>query len=303
MTSNSNIRSLDVTDFQTSVMYLLTQEDSRVAGLCARVETTAGELHTFERISGDLTLQDKTRDQSTDDIAQNPTWDRRTVAISTKHMSTFHEFDDLYKILVNPQPYYTRKHAETINKAMDAIVIAAATGPASQISTDANGNKTTSTVSLPSSQIVDKDTGGADSGLTIEKLTVARETNLINENMNRMTVFLDGKDYAALLRETKATNGDFVTGNPIESGELGNLLGFDFVVYNNLEGAGTDVSPRKVVIMDSEAVAIVTGPEKLVMKTDERPDKSYKHQLYTALTMAAVRLEEKRVIVVETVDA
>ena len=117
-----------------------------------------------------------------------------------------------------------------------------------------------------------------------------------------MTCFLDGRDYGNLLREVKATNGDYISGNPITSGNLGDLLGFHFVVYNHLNGAGTSGDPRKVLLMDSEAVAIATGPEQMLMRAEERADRSYKWQLYTALTMAAVRLEETRVIVIDCVN-
>ena len=124
------------------------------------LKTTPAETHTFERISGDLALQAKTRNQSTDDVSQDPTWDRRQVNISTTHMATFHEYNDLYKILVNPQPWYTRKHAETLNRKKDDIVYQAALGAASQITTASDGTKTTATVALPASQVIGKDVGG-----------------------------------------------------------------------------------------------------------------------------------------------
>ena len=117
-----------------------------------------------------------------------------------------------------------------------------------------------------------------------------------------MSCFLGGREYKSLLEELKATNHDYVTDSAVMTGELGLRLGFDFVVYNFLAGAGTSADPRKVLLMDSEAVAIATGPQKLKMSADERPDKSYKWQLYTALTMAAVRIEDTRVITIDCVD-
>lgn len=301
MTSNQNISSLDVIAFSDDVIYRLTQRDSRVAGLCARVETTSAETHTFERIGGELELTAKGRDQNTDDKAQDPTWDRRQVNIATFDMALFHEFDDLYKIIVNPQPFYKEKVVETVNKKKDAIVYAAAVGNASQITTAPDGTKVTSSVALPASQVINKDVGTADSGVNVDKLTEARGLNLVNENESRMTCIIDGESYKELLKDVKAVNGDYINGRPLTSGDLGELLGFDFTVYNRVDGAGTPADPKKVLLMDSEAVAVATGPEAVKMRADERKDKSYKWQLYVALTMAAVRLEEERVIVIESV--
>lgn len=303
MTTNLQISSAYVDAYYDDVLHLLDQFDSRIYGMVDRVETTRAENHFFERIDSDMSLTIKGRAQQTSSKAQNPVWSRRQVMINTFDLSMYYEFNDLYNMLVNPEPQYQRQLVKTVNKRKDDIVYQAAIGDATNIATDGNGVHTTTQVALPSSQIISKDVGGADSGLNINKLKAARGLNLTNENMDRMTLFLSGKDYEDLLNDEQVINGDYIVGSPITTGSIGTLLGFDLVVYNFLDGDGQSATPRKCLLMDSQAVAVATGPEMLKMRVDELPTESYRWQLYVALTMAAVRMEEQRVIVIETVDS
>ena len=300
---NQNIESTYVDTYRSDVIYLMEQEDTRVASMALK-DTGKGETHIFERVQGKLNLTPKVRLQQTDSKFQYLNWDRRTAIFDTLDVALVHEYDDLYKMIVNPSPQFQRKLAASVVQKKDDIVYAAAIGLAANIVTDpATGVKTPGTVALPASQIVNKDVGAANSPISINKLNAAKRINNKNENQDKMVCFINAEGIEALLKEVKATSGDYINGRPIETGDLGMLLGFDFVLYNRLSGAGVSGDPHKILLMNQDAVGLVTGPEGVVLKVDVRPGLSYLWQFYLALTAGAVRLEDERVIVIESVVA
>lgn len=286
MATSQNLDKVYVDAWKADVHTLYMQRDCRLSTFC-RIETDVGKEHYFDTLlAGGLTLTPKTAKQKTETKWQDVDMARRRVSASTEDVAINYEFDELYKILMNPSPLYQMELVGLANRAKDKKIFDACVNPAESY---IYGATTGTAVPLPAGQQV------AGATLSIDVLTEVREKFIRNEMaMEKVYCILDATSYIELLKDAKAINNDFVNDSPITTGELGLRLGFDFIIYNDNKVSGTPTK-RNVLFLTGMPVGLI-NPLALRIEVDELPTDSYMWQIYMAQTLGATRLDEQRVV-------
>jgi hypothetical protein len=99
---------------------------------------------------------------------------------------------------------------------------------------------------------------------------------------------------ADLLGTTQVTSSDFNTVKALAAGDVDTFMGFKFILSNRLNFDATHTDDRLVFAFTQDAIKLGVGKD-ITAKIDVRPDKSYATQVYTCMSIGAVRMEENKV--------
>ena len=133
----------------------------------------------------------------------------------------------------------------------------------------------------------------ANSGLTIAKLRAAKflfDSNEVDEEEERIMV-VSAKQLQDLLRTVEATSADYNSVRALVDGTLNTFMGFKFRRSQQLPLA-TDI--RSCFAYVKSGVILAERGLKTMM--DVRPDLSHSLQIRSVASLAAVRMEEKKVV-------
>jgi hypothetical protein len=219
----------------------------------------------------------------------DPNLQRRWAYIETYHDSRLLDRSINLQILSDPKSEMTMNAAKAIGRQMDDVIYAQALGTA------ASGENGGTSNTLPAGQIIDS---GGTTGLTVDKFRNAGAILDANdvEEWDRYA-WVTPLGIQQLLSETEATSSDFVTVKALVAGSINTFYGFG-VKWSTRVTAGA--SAQNVFFQKS---GICAGtPEMLYIRTSERDDKSYSWQVYYELNIGAVRLEEEKVVRVDSDD-
>lgn len=308
---NFQIEQWRVLQFAANVYQLSQQKGSRLAGLCRR-ESFVGKAEFFDRL-GLAIAQDKT-----DRNGETPNLDiphsRRMLTTLTRHWGTLVDRKDKLQNIHNPESEYSVAAQNALGRLMDDIILKAALGSAK------SGEDGSSSVSLGNSQKVAAVSGGAIAKGNVQALRKAKLIMDQNEVMGPR-YFICGADFLEnLLSQTEVTSSDFNTVRALVNGEIDSFLGFKFIhseivsgykatdydadtfLYDTstglYAGGGSAVGATdKVAVACSEGGLILgenTGGR--IARIDERSDKSYSGQVYAAMDLGALRMEEAKVV-------
>ena len=169
---------------------------------------------------------------------------------------------------------------------MDDVIITAMNASAS------TGVAGATAVALPSTQKFA--TSDQSDGLTIAKLLAAKknlDNNSIDPSRKRYLV-CGPQQIADLLAVTQVTSSDFNTVKALAQGDVSSFLGFEFIMSTRLPFDGTNGDDRLVFAYTEDAIKLAIGSD-IKANITERADKSYSTQVYYAMSLGAVRMEEK----------
>jgi len=202
------------------------------------------------------------------------------------------EFDEQFLgEVVLPTSPIIQSHGAAYARTCDKIIIDALGGTAF---TGATG--TTATV-LPAGQkiaanYVESGTA-ANSGLTIAKLRAAKflfDSNEVDEEEERIMV-VSAKQLQDLLRTVEATSADYNTVRALVDGTLNTFMGFKFRRSQQLPLA-TDIRSCFAYVKSG----VILAERGLKTHMDVRADLSHSLQIRSVASLAAVRMEEKKVV-------
>ena len=206
---------------------------------------------------------------------------------------------DLEKMLQDPRSAIARTHAFAAGRKMDKTIVDAMLGTAS------TGQSPGDTpVALPAAQQI----AAGGTGLTLDKIREAYEKlSDANVDMTGACIVMTPKQHRDLLEQVVVTSADYVSGRPTETGTFGSVYGFDLLVI----GAGGDAN--EAIMPDTgtvqSAVAFTPNSTHLgiwqepLAQVDMRHDLSNIWQIYTKMRIGATRLEEVRVVQIDTLKA
>jgi hypothetical protein len=202
------------------------------------------------------------------------------------------EFDEQFLgEVVLPTSPIIQSHAAAYARTCDKIIIDALGGTAFTGTTG-----TTATV-LPAGQKIAAnyvESGAvANSGLTIAKLRAAKflfDSNEVDEEEERILV-VSAKQLQDLLRTVEATSADYNTVRALVDGTLNTFMGFKFRRSQQLPLA---VDIRSCFAYVKSGIILAERGLKTMM--DVRPDLSHSLQIRSVASLAAVRMEEKKVV-------
>ena len=199
---------------------------------------------------------------------------------------------DQVRTLIDPTSSYAQAAAFALGRAMDDEIITAISGTAFA------GETGSTSVALPAAQ---KITESGTDGLTIAKLRSAKEkfdSASVDPSIPRYLV-VGPKQISDLLGTTQVTSSDFNTIKALANGEINSFLGFNFITSNRLSIAS---NKRLCLAFAMDGIKLALGQD-IMTRIDERSDKGYATQVYVCMTMGATRLEEEKVVTIESHEA
>jgi hypothetical protein len=286
----TNIPNHFTTQFDSNWKHLVQQKNSRLKEYCT-IDSIEGKEKSYNQLDATSMTQitDRSRDTRISDQAMAKRWIRPLNYDCAKLVD---EFDEQFLgEVVLPTSPIIQSHAAAYARTCDKIIIDALGGTAFTGTTG-----TTATV-LPAGQKIAAnyvESGAvANSGLTIAKLRAAKflfDSNEVDEEEERILV-VSAKQLQDLLRTVEATSADYNTVRALVDGTLNTFMGFKFRRSQQLPLA-TDIRSCFAYVKSG----IILAERGLKTMMDVRPDLSHSLQIRSVASLAAVRMEEKKVV-------
>ena len=283
---SSQITTAFVQQYSANIQMLSQQMGSLLRDK-VRVESVTGKNAFFDQV-GSVTAQLKVSRHSDTPQIDTP-HARRRVSLADYEFADLIDQQDKVRLLIDPTSSYAQAAAMAMGRAMDAVIIAAATATAFT-------GETGATSTAPQTSIA---AGGA--GLTIAKLRTAKQTFDIGDVDPSITrhIVVSPEQITNLLATTEVTSSDFNTVKALVQGEINSFLGFNFTVSNRLSKTGND---RTCIAFAQDGLTLAIGKD-INARIDERADKSYATQVYYCQTIGATRMEEAKVLGIVCTEA
>ena len=276
-----------VQQFAETVRQLAQQGDTRLRPHVYEVPLT-GETYNFDRLAASDAV-DKTTSRTVTPFV-DPVWSRRKCFPGTKQWADTIEHADKVKMLIDPQSSYAQNGGMSMRRAIDDVIIAAATADA----TDGDGNP----VALPAGQVIGT-AGNSTAGMTLDLITQVNEKFQANDvDPDEPKVFaISPTRVREMLNTDKLTSSDYQTVRALAAnGMVQNFMGFTFVLSNRLTlNAGAGPSEANFAFTRKGLGLAVN--QDIFVRIAERPDLSHLIQVYMEFTMGATRVEDEHVVV------
>ena len=282
---SSNITTSFVEQYSSNVTMLSQQMGSKLRG-SVDVETINGKNAFFDQV-GVTSAQLRTSRHGDTPQIDTP-HSRRRLSLSDYEWADLVDDTDKVRMLVDPTSSYAKAAAAAMNRSLDDVIIAALNASASTGVAGATG------VALPSTQKFA--TSDQSDGLTVAKLLGAKKNldlNDVDPSLKRFIV-CSPQQIADLLAITSVTSSDFNTVKALAMGDVSSFLGFEFITSNRLPFDATNTDDRLIFAYTEDAMKLGIGSD-IKANITERADKSYSTQVYYAMSLGSVRMEEKKV--------
>lgn len=295
VTGNGEITEAMKLQFTQNLTLLTQQKQSALSGVVRR-ESIQGKKTAFDRI-GAVEAQKRTGRHTDTPLIGTP-FDRRWVDASNWEWADLIDDPDKCRILTDPAGSYVQNAHAAFSRTKDRVIINAA------FSNAYAGEDGNIVVSFPQTQVIVPNATAAlpggtgnDTGLTIEKLRIARKMfrQAHVEDGTPLFCIVSAEQLDNLLATTEVTNMDYNTVRALVNGAVDSFMGFKFIHSELLPITG---NIRDCICMTGDGILL--GVQKDVnVRITERADKSYSTQVYAAMDIGAVRMEECRVIKVQ----
>lgn len=199
---------------------------------------------------------------------------------------------DLPKLLANPQGDYMKTAIAAMNRRKDRVIYDALRGSALR-KTDESGAFVG--VALPAAQLI----AAGGTGFTKAKIIAAKKQFRTNEadenNGEQLYLTYDGGMLEDVLADTSLTSADFMAVKLLQEGNMGSKwMGFNWVPYEALAGTST-----KTAVAYSKSAAHVGMGMGIQTDVGPRRDKRNLIQIYAAMSIGSVRVNEQKVVAVD----
>jgi len=283
---SSQITTSFVEQYSSNVAMLSQQMGSKLRS-SVDVESVTGKNAFFDQVGVTAAQLRTSRHGDTPQI--DTPHSRRRLSLADYEWADLVDDVDKVRMLVDPTSSYAKAAAAAMNRAMDDVIITSFNASAS---TGVAGGSSTA---LPSSQKYA--TSDQSDGLTITKLLSAKkilDNNDVDPSLKRYIV-CGPQQISDLLGTTQVTSGDYNTVKALAQGDINSYLGFEFITSTRLNMDSSYTTDRLVFAYTEDAIKLGIGKD-IGAKISERADKSYSTQVYYAMSLGAVRMEEKAVV-------
>ena len=290
----TNIPNHFTTQFDSNWKHLVQQKNSKLKEYVT-LDSIEGNEKSYNQL--DATRMTKIEHRSGDtrisDQAMAKRWIRPQQYDCAKLVD---EWDEQFLgEVVLPTSPIIQSHGAAYARTCDKVIIDALGGDAY---TGATG---TTAQPLPAGQkigpnFVESGVAGANLGLTIGKLRAAKflfDSNEVDEEEERILV-VSAKQLQDLLRTTEVTSADYNTVRALVDGTLNTFMGFKFRRSQQLpfQASTNDIRLCYAYVKSG----IVLAERGLKTHMDIRTDLSHSLQIRSVASLAAVRMEEKKVV-------
>jgi len=274
-----------VQQYSANVQMLSQQMGSRLRD-AVRVENVVGKNAFIDQI-GSATAALRTS-RHADTPQMDTPHDRRRLSLADYEYADLVDDQDKVRMLIDPTSSYARAAAAAMGRAMDDVIITAATGTANTGETGSGSATLDATANSVGSS-------SSNDGLTLAKLREAKrkmDLNDVDPSIPRY-IAVGPKQIEDLLGDTTVTSSDFNTVKALVQGELDTFMGFRFIMSNRLSVDSNDI--RKCFAWAEDGLTLGVGKD-ISARIDERADKGYATQVYYCMSIGAVRMEEDKVV-------
>lgn len=212
---------------------------------------------------------------------------RRRVTMSDYEWADLIDPSDVARILANPKNKYVRNAVAARKRQIDDVIIAAMRGNAYSMDEDDNATA----VALPSTQKVPHASGGMTKAKVLAGLEILKGNEV--EDDDQIYGAISAKQLTNLLNTTEATSSDYTTIRALQEGKISHWAGIDWIRSERLALDGD--SNRACMLWTPDSMGLAAGDEETI-RIGERADKSYNTQVYVALILGAVRIEDELVV-------
>ncbi|WP_428247223.1 phage capsid protein [Ferrovibrio sp.] len=219
---------------------------------------------------------------------------RRRITLADYELPHLLDKQDVMRLVADPQGKYMQNMIAAANRKKDDIIINAWEANAQSV----DENMAATPIALPNGQII---TEGGTAGLTVTKLLKVKEildAAEIDEDEGR-TAVVGSRQITDLLNTTEIKSADYNTVKALAEGRINDFMGFRFIRIERLNKTG---NMRRCGFYGKNAIGIAVG-EDFSVSIDPRPDKGNATQLLGTMSADATRIEDKKIVVVESYEA
>jgi hypothetical protein len=291
-----NITTAFVKQYHANIERLLQQKGSKFRG-AVRVESQKSEEQFWEQIGSVEASLITTRHGDSPQI--DTPHDRRRCTLNFYDIGDMVDDVDKVQMLIDPTSTYVQNFVDSLNRALDDTIIDAFFGTA--YTGKAGGTSTT----FPSANIVSEDFGTANSALTIAKLIEAvRLLRSFHNDPEAETWYMaiNAKGMADLLNTTQVTSADYNSVKALTEGKVDSFMGLKFIHSERIDtgsGAGGATSVYRYPVWAKSGMLLSIGTD-IQARVAERPDKRFSVYAYAKAGFGAVRMQENKVIEVQS---
>lgn len=275
-----------IEEYKDLVIHLAQQGETKLRGTVMN-ENTSGESYNWDRLAATDALEKTTRRAESSAFYVDDAWSRRVSSPQTFiHIMTV-EHEDKVQMLVDPESAYAQNQAMAMNRSWDDLVIAAATGDA----TDGDGVA----VSFPAAQTI----GDGTTPITFDAITAIQEQFMKNDiDLSEPKVAIIGPTQVRkLMQLTEQTSADYVHRESLQKlydyGIVPNWMGFTWIMSTRLLApAAGEVS---CLFYTKKALGLAINQD-VFTRIGENPDKAYMIQVFAQYTAGAVRVEDEHIV-------
>lgn len=288
MAAGLNIDTVFIETFEANVKHLAQQSTTRLRSHVMN-RATNGKSHNWDILDFSDAVAKTTSAPPTPSL--DLPWGRRVSVAQTMHTGTTIDNEDFVQMLIEPKSATSMNLAMSMNRAVDDIIITAATAAALL------GDGTTS--AFPATQQV----GDGTTAITFDAVTEIQEKFMaadIDPSQPKVAV-VGPTQVRKLMQLTEQTSMDYArTGGSRTaltelnaSGIVPNWMGFTWIVSNRLlNPAAGEIS---CLFFCPDAIGLQVNEDiKALIAQD--PSSSFAWRVYSHLTMGAVRVQDKKII-------
>lgn len=284
-----------INQYRSGLELQLQQNGSRLRPF-VRVENQSAEFDFYDSV-GPVEANEVTTRHGDTQYTDTPHL-RRRVGLRMFDTADLIDRADKIKTLNDPTNAYAKNQAMALGRSADRVLISAATGVAW---TGKDGN---TPISFPNEQIIaanlnEDGTTGTATNLTWGKLRLGRrklEEAEVLETGEIINVVYTALQKQALLKIAEEKNVDGLTMKALESGEVGELMGFRFIRTELLTKVG---NIRDILMFPPSGLLLSVGSGAdfgLTAQITPMPGKRYSTQVYSAEFYGGTRMDEKKMI-------
>ncbi len=222
----------------------------------------------------------------------DPSLSRRMGTLVDYHDARLLDRGDELRSISDPRSAYTIAAASSLGRKIDDVILSAAVGTANYGETGSSSVTHSNTVSVATLGYI-----------TIANLASVKYAfdNANVEEEDRIIV-VTPLALSNLLQTSQISSADYNTVKALVRGEIDSFMGLKFITSTRIASiSGGNVAAGSYSAIAFQKFGIVFAMASApIVRTDERTDLSYSWQIYYELNIGGVRLEEARVISLQT---
>ena len=278
-----------VNQYNDNVLLLSQQFKSRLAEHVTLKSGIVGEAAAVERLAQTEAFVSTTRHEDTPFV--DITHDRRWLFATVRKWATLIDKEDEVRMLISPSSSYVRSGVAAMERAKDAVIVAAALGTAY-----AGHTIGSSTVVLPAGSQI----GNGSAALTLAKITKAQELmNIAEVPPEGRVIVVGGQQVTNMMNDSTISSALYNDVRILMANQIHEFAGFTWIRYERLPKASTI---RSCVAFHPMYLSLGIFQDTQ-SRIAERPDKSYATNVYMWNVLGAVRLQESAVVQIDCVES